>query len=540
MVTCPHRSRESPHLLPALTAIYLCLPLILFIWHWVRLRVSLVSLFFLLGVILIALFEAALALKIWAAGRASEEGFTWQSVLRLVAPALIALTAWLLISGAGGAGPQTFDTAKSNALLKDLIRGDWPLMLKFEGVSEPVVYYLGYYLLPAWVGKVLGWSAANIFVSFWVFSGVLLAFAWFVKISTVELRNRASRLFLLAAIFILAGGLDVIGYYVLKHNALNLGAHIEWWAWRDYLQYSSNSTLLFWVPQHSLPAWLLMGLAASCILEIQNLKYLGMALAASLIWSPFATLGVLPFMPAIAIIYLRKENRASAFNPLNIICSLGAAWVGSVVLLYITSNRFNFTKGFMWEFSQEPGRLATTLIQFWTLEVGLLTVLVLLLLIPGLSGFRQVSAGQKRSGLDNLRSHWQQNFQIQPRLVLLFLISAATLAVLPIYKFGELSDLLMRASIPSLFLLWAVCSKLILDSSPSIRRRRSLEFGLVLLVLIAGFYTASADIANRAINYSWGPPEWSSVKKSQVVEAMNLVQQRLGDPQSLFYRYLSK
>ena len=130
----------------------------------------------------------------------------------------------------------------------------------------------------------------------------------------------------------------------------------------------------------------------------------------------------------------------------------------------------------MWEFSQEPGKLAVTLIQFWTLEVGLLIIMVLLMLIPSLSVFRQVSAGHKSSGQEILHAHWQQKFQIQPGLVVLFLISAATLTVLPIYKFGQFSDLLMRASIPALFVLWAVGAKVVLDASPDVRRRQILTY----------------------------------------------------------------
>ena len=50
-------------MMPALTVVYLCLPVILFFWGWVRLRVSLIALFFLLSVVLVAGWEALRAAK---------------------------------------------------------------------------------------------------------------------------------------------------------------------------------------------------------------------------------------------------------------------------------------------------------------------------------------------------------------------------------------------------------------------------------------------------------------------------------------------
>ncbi len=540
-----NRDDEPVRLLPALTVVYLCLPAILFFWGWVRLRVSLVALFFLVSVMLAASWEAVRAAKRKTA--AAKEA-RWQQLLRMYLPALLLITLWVSISGAGGMGPQTTDLDKSTALLKDLIRRDWPLRLNFDGVPTPIVYYMAYYLLPAWVGRGLGWLAANRFWFIWTLLGTLLAFAWFVQISTVKLRNRGSRLLLLAGIFMLAGGMDIIGDYVLLQKAIWLNKHIEWWASLGNLQLSSNSTLLFWVPQHVLPAWLLIGLVASCILEEQNLKYIGMALAASILWSPFATLGVLPYLAVLAVMALRKENRRHAFNPASLFFNIGAIYVGGIAALFISANRFNFDQGLMWEFVQGELPFAARLAVFWLIEVGMLAIVISLLLIPRRNSVHraakmassQAGGEQPETWRKSFTTHWAHNYSLGPRLVLLFGLSMLVLTILPIYKFGEASDLLMRGSIPALFILWALSAKLSLDASLRIRVRRSFEYALLLLVMFIGFMNATNDIMNRVIHYRYGPPTWASVKKSQVVEDMALVQQRKGDLEALFYRYLSK
>ena len=68
--------------------------------------------------------------------------------------------------GAGGFGVGTYDWAnKHNLIFADLVRFSWPVVYHGEGTPSSglmLVYYVGYYLPAALVGKVMGWHAGNI------------------------------------------------------------------------------------------------------------------------------------------------------------------------------------------------------------------------------------------------------------------------------------------------------------------------------------------------------------------------------------------
>ena len=79
-----------------------------------------------------------------------------------------------------------------------------------DGVERNVVYYVGYYLVAAAVGKALGWAAANVAIFVWTGIGALLAFGWFGALSRVKLERKPGQLVWVTLVFCLAGGLDTL------------------------------------------------------------------------------------------------------------------------------------------------------------------------------------------------------------------------------------------------------------------------------------------------------------------------------------------
>ena len=65
-----------------------------------------------------------------------------------------------------------------------------------------------------------------------------------------------------AAVVVLFSGLDIIGSLLDDgprfRTDWNITTHLEWWAGK--YQYSSMTTQLFWVPNHALGGWLIIGL----------------------------------------------------------------------------------------------------------------------------------------------------------------------------------------------------------------------------------------------------------------------------------------
>jgi hypothetical protein len=62
-------------------------------------------------------------------------------------------------------------------------------------------------------------------------------------------------------------------------------------------------------------------------------------------------------------------------------------------------------------------------------------------------------------------------------------LACAVLTLLPLYRFGVLNDLVMRASIPALFVLWVFVGGGVADLVDGIRRRH-MERRLVVLAIL--------------------------------------------------------
>jgi hypothetical protein len=83
------------------------------------------------------------------------------------------------ISGAGGVGPQGFDQIKHDSVLADLIFHSWPVLFSSE---QPLVYYVGYYILPALIGKIGGWQFANVILALQTWVLYVLAALWVTRV----------------------------------------------------------------------------------------------------------------------------------------------------------------------------------------------------------------------------------------------------------------------------------------------------------------------------------------------------------------------
>ena len=247
----PRQAASLSHFLAQVTVFYLVLPSAIFAFGWLRPPYSLVSIALLACCPAILIREIrfhlsaqnlALLLSNWRRQKAATR------IWPLVALLLIAI--WLLLSGTGGFGFQNTDYRASNALLKDLVMQNWPITVAVSGVEKPVVYYFGYYLPAALVGKGFGWETANLFLFLWTYLGAVLSFMWFWRFTRIKDLSALHKLLPLVLIFVFAGGLDLVGNTFLRNELFKkISSHNEWWA--GYFQYSSNTTLLFWVPQQA-------------------------------------------------------------------------------------------------------------------------------------------------------------------------------------------------------------------------------------------------------------------------------------------------
>ena len=216
---------------------------------------------------------------------------------------LILVIFWCYFSGIGSFSYQNVDFNVRNAVFRDLINYKWPIIFNFnDKVSSIVnyssvgfVYYFSYFLPCALIGKIFGIGVGNVFLN--LYSILIL----FLIIFLIKNKFNKNMLFI-TIFFILFSGLDIIFNI---NNIFNFN-HLEWW--NEILQYSSNTTQVYWVFNQSIMIWLI------CILLFYLKKPSSILFVSSLgfLYSPFATIGLIPV--AIGFILKNRDKRVNLIS----------------------------------------------------------------------------------------------------------------------------------------------------------------------------------------------------------------------------------
>lgn len=104
---------------------------------------------------------------------------------------------------------QCSDWDNHNAVLGDLTVLDWPVYYSNSSDDSMLTYYIGQYIVPAFIGKLFqNFRVAEVSLSFWNFIGVFIAYILLGQlVSAIKLHQQ---LFVLL-IFIFFNGLIVLG-----------------------------------------------------------------------------------------------------------------------------------------------------------------------------------------------------------------------------------------------------------------------------------------------------------------------------------------
>jgi hypothetical protein len=370
----------------------------------------------------------------------------------LAAIGLIALI-WTALAGVGHFVYANTDWQTRDAVLRDLVATRWPP--RYEGDGDwPVILRapVGYYLPSAALGSVLGQHAASLSLYAWTAIGFALFLA-----AAASLFDSARQRWICLVVLIAFGGMDLPGYILDNGRLPALGQHIE--AWAGYVQYSSNSTLLFWVPNHALPAWL------GSVLLLRHWRTPALARLAPLmaaaipLWSPLAAIGLAPFFAAG--LDWRRDGRR--------VLSIRESWpvlaVAFIVARYLTMDSVRIPSAWtMWRFP-EVSDFLVFYVKFCGLEFGLLA-----LVLGGLRRY-DVSLG----------------------------VAVLVLLVLPFYQFGPSNDLAMRSSIPALTVLALATVVPLADRGASVWRYA------LLLILGVGALGAAQEPLRAVLRPRWLP-----------------------------------
>ena len=479
-----HIKTESADEIPVVhrfAIIYLMLPVLIWLvgWHQWWLGVSAAVL---------------MALGLWQALRPARASLKWQvfsgalrSALRptTVVLLLIAL-AWVMVTAAGGVfDVHNLDWYTHRSIFLHLSRGDWPTepspnLRAYLGAPLLLRHYLGYFLVPGLIGNWIEPAALNWAVPLWTWCGVALAMFMFTR------GHRGWMAFAAAAIFIFFGGMDIVrillfdGWGWINLNIdiqgwplIELGRHhIEWAGgrWGIPIQYSSHTIGLVWTPKHFLPGALFTLLLFQLRRQPRYLAVSGVLWAASLFWSVFVAIGLLPF---VAVLLLQNGIRPF-LRWQNLVLALPLA---GLLTVYLSSGTGDIEGSWIWDLDGSGWLVAVkVLLTVYVFEFLHLAVL-LLLLRPTL--------------------RWDP----------FFVACLATLLFMPLYSFGDNNDWVMRGVMPALVLLSHFCADVIADYSRektwSRDYRYLASFGLLIVALVLGAITPLMDLTRANNNHDF-------------------------------------
>lgn len=373
--------------------------------------------------------------------------------------------AWTVCGGTGHIVFANADWHVRDAVLHDLVIGRWPVGYGMhEGQETLLRAPLGYYLPAALVGKWAGLLAAHFAMAAWTAAGASL----FLLQVLSQLPSRAGIALRAAAVIVLFSGCDIIGnLWQVPHFIAHwdITQHLEWWAAR--YQYSSMTTQLFWVPNHALGGWLVVGLLSRAEHDGPLESMLPIILAAVTLWSPLAALGAVAFVLCNMCAAPASERTRRLLDPRVWAPALA---VGIVVAAYLTLDAGRIPKS--WTVGTGGGGGAA-------IAMDLARQAVFFLLEAGFIGFAILAL--RRSG------------QVVLALVIL--------AILPLGSFGASNDLVMRASIPSLTVL-AIAAALALcaNASDVSDCRKKAVLGALLAV---GAVTPIQEFARALVLPAW-------------------------------------
>jgi hypothetical protein len=430
---------------------YLALPLVLFLGGWLRLWVALPL-----------LACAAYSLRCLV-GAGSGGPLRFAASPLQIAVAVSVACAWTLLGGADHVFFANADWHVRDAVLHDLVVSPWPVGYgPLQGLESLLRAPVAFYLPAALVGKIAGLPAAYVAMGLWTVLGTSLFLIQVLSLTPPRLGVAVA----VTAVIVFFSGLDIIGNLLNDgprfRSDWNITTHLEWWAGK--YQYSSMTTQLFWVPNHALGGWLLIGLFYRNPDNTAFDATLPICVVALALWSPLTALGILPFV-------LWKLVRAALDARLGRLIHparwLPACAVGLVVAGYLVLDTGGVPKGVaVGATAADVAMDLAQQTQFFLLEAGFVGAAIFWI---------------------------RRSAEVALALVVL--------ALLPFVYLGGGNDLVMRASIPSLAVLAIGAGRALWDSPATARPlRKALVLGGLLAV---GAITPVAEFARAVILPAW-------------------------------------
>ena len=300
------KSKMSRATLCKLSIIYMYLPIALMIVGWC-------SFWF---------FIPATQILVWVVfntleKQQSKESITfkkWEILLGLV---LLILAVYY--SGWGGLVPQSSDWPKHNAVLRDLMVRTWPVIYHNHDMVSMLTYYLGQYIVPAAVGKLLLllFPQAITLETAFVVSEVVMALWNMIGLALVichlfHLVGHGSFKILVMAAFLLFGNPLVLGKLLYMGMGFSSDLNNYHWLTYDYLmaQYSTNFVLMRWTFPQCIVPWIVMAMLMEGDNDVDSYVVIGLPV---ILFATFPFLAIVIYMIVLAVKKFLSQNDKKAF-----------------------------------------------------------------------------------------------------------------------------------------------------------------------------------------------------------------------------------
>ncbi|MCL2151928.1 MAG: hypothetical protein FWH57_03045 [Oscillospiraceae bacterium] len=477
---------------------YIALPVLIFFSGWIKLYIGAP-----LCVLVVIAFYRAIMISEPGSPQVRIKDNLWKFAI-----AFGIIFFWVLLGGIGKFTFQNADHSTRNSLFELLVYNKWPVIIESSYFEKPVglVYYIGFWLPPALIGKCFGMQAGYFAQTVWASIGVFL----FYYMVTALFVKKAALWPLVVIVFF--SGLDILGKYLMGEDIVSIigdnREHIEWWIGFPYMQYSSMTTQLFWVFNQTVPIWL----CTVVIVAQKNSRIMFLIFALSTLSGalPAVGLGVLVLMLTIKsfVLALKKKPIAASlrefvFGHLTFENYVGVV-IALVFALYFAGNLMN-RSGTPRTWSSFGGVFVSVVV-FFSVEAGVY--------LAAIAPFHK-------------------------RNYLFYYVVVMLLFICPWYIFGVYNDFCMRASIPAVVILMCLVIEA-LSKAKELKMRRLLA--VIICLLIIGGVCPLHEIT-RSISYTIQAEKSSDpqgITSLNPIEYDGIRDQYYGYSDNVFFKYLAK
>ncbi len=447
---------------------YIYLPLIAFLLRWTNILTS---------VICMAAAALCIIRIIKNSNNCSEDTIYIEPFIFIGA---ILFFCWIgYYAGWGRFVDQTDDWRKHNALLADLVNRKWPVYYVNGDDHSMLVYYIGQYIIPALAGKIFrSVRIAETALYIWNEIGLILVFLNIINY--LKIKNFQGQLICMLMIPFFSVPLWLSELILKRLTGINMMGSIRWFYDYHYikLQYSNNYTLLRWVFQQTITIWLITVLFMK---YKDRLEYYVPLLLPAVMYGLFGFIGII-FLAAGGlfemILKIKNGSRIlkKIFSPENICTAL--TW-GLVFLAYYSGNIF----------SEKPEVLGFSLMPYQNESYSIYFIFIFTNVIPYTL---ILLPGHRKDGV--------------------YYASALTLILLPLFTMGMFNDLVMRSSIPALFVFMVYLLELLNDhfiihkAQKNLSVMRKIGVSAAVILLLCGAHFAMVELSDTVYTDEYHEP----------------------------------